>query len=57
MYVQIKFLFSGDVFTMRQGLAHDLKVKIDRAEAMGEKDLSDLRLDIKVCVILKKRYL
>ncbi|XP_060575555.1 spermatogenesis-associated serine-rich protein 2-like isoform X2 [Ruditapes philippinarum] len=37
----------GDVFTMRQGLAHDLKVKIDRAEAMGEKDLSDLRLDIK----------
>jgi hypothetical protein len=42
---------------MRQGLAHDLKVKIDRAEAMGEKDLSDLRLDIKVCVILKKCYL
>ena len=37
-----------DVFNMRQGLAHDLKVKIDRAERMSEKDLADLRLDIKV---------
>ncbi|XP_053385552.1 spermatogenesis-associated serine-rich protein 2-like isoform X2 [Mercenaria mercenaria] len=37
----------GDVFNMRQGLAHDLKVKIDRAERMSEHDLAELRLDIK----------
>lgn len=37
----------AETFDMRQGLAHDLKVKIDRAERMNESELAELRLDIK----------
>jgi len=36
---------------MRQGQASALKTKIDRAEKMGETELSQLRSDIKVSVI------
>lgn len=42
------FLFLDDVFTMRQGLASDLKIQIDRAEKMSEEELAALRLEIKV---------
>ncbi|WAR09721.1 SPAS2-like protein, partial [Mya arenaria] len=43
-----------DTFILRQGMAADLKVKIDRAERMNEAELTDLRAEIKHFVSERK---
>ena len=46
------YWISDDIFAMRQKRAVELKVKVDRSDNMNDQELSDLRSEIKVGILV-----